>query len=470
MARSLTINGTERIGDLLAGTLEVEAALTYELDTCQFSVRGVAPAWGQEVIVEDDDLGRVFAGTVVKVVAVWDPVKELNTYQVDCDDYTTMLAAKRVTERYEGMTASAVFQALADKYAPAFTIGTLPTSATDVGYLDLLEIPLPDAFTMVCEATGCEWWPDYFKALHFISGADLTPAPFTLEPGGAFTGFKYAVDLQGMKNRITVRGGTAVSDDQYTFTRQVTSQREWTLPHIPRMVISLTLDGEEQLVGWDGIDDEASVDFLVNPNAYTLKVAEGYVIEPAQGEPARSLVFTFRYEVPVIVVVDDLESQALMASYTGTDGIYEGSVIDNNITSLTQALATGQAELDRWANPRTGVTFKTHRGDWRPGQIVSVDLPDRAVQDDFQVQAVKVESYTEEHWMAEVVAGSSLFGLAYFLAKTLKRQARPEDAGMVHKVQSGSSAFTLDDSSSAGSSVAAGPAEVGTAEVGWCEL
>ena len=66
MSRHLYIAGVDRIADLERGSLQIEQALTYQIDTCSFSIKGEQPAEGEEVIVEDDELGRLFAGIIVK--------------------------------------------------------------------------------------------------------------------------------------------------------------------------------------------------------------------------------------------------------------------------------------------------------------------------------------------------------------------------------------------------------------------
>ena len=86
--RHLYIAGVDRWCDLERDTLQIEQALTYQIDTCFFRVSGVQPAEGEEVIIEDDDIGRLFAGIIVKVELI---DKDLKIWAVECDDYTALL-------------------------------------------------------------------------------------------------------------------------------------------------------------------------------------------------------------------------------------------------------------------------------------------------------------------------------------------------------------------------------------------
>ena len=46
--RSLKIADIERYSDLEKNTLEIEQALTYQIDTCSFSIKGEQPTEGEE--------------------------------------------------------------------------------------------------------------------------------------------------------------------------------------------------------------------------------------------------------------------------------------------------------------------------------------------------------------------------------------------------------------------------------------
>jgi hypothetical protein len=130
VSRHLYIAGIDRITDLERGSLRIEQALTYQIDTCSFSVKGEQPAEGEEVIVEDDELGRLFAGIVVKVeLARTFPDKSIKVWNVDCDDYTALLDRRLVVESYENMSASDIFLDIVAKYCPGFTTTGVRTGA-----------------------------------------------------------------------------------------------------------------------------------------------------------------------------------------------------------------------------------------------------------------------------------------------------------------------------------------------------
>lgn len=71
MARHLYMAGKDRWRDYERGTMQIERPLTYQIDTCSFQVRGEQPVEGEEVIVEDSNIGleivegpqAIFTGT-----------------------------------------------------------------------------------------------------------------------------------------------------------------------------------------------------------------------------------------------------------------------------------------------------------------------------------------------------------------------------------------------------------------------
>jgi len=51
VARHLYVAGVERWRDYEQGTLQIETALTYQVDTCQLQMRGSRPSEGEEIII-----------------------------------------------------------------------------------------------------------------------------------------------------------------------------------------------------------------------------------------------------------------------------------------------------------------------------------------------------------------------------------------------------------------------------------
>lgn len=434
MSRHLYIAGVDRIADLERGSLRIEQALTYQIDTCSFSVKGEQPAEGEEVIVEDDELGRLFAGIIVKVeLGRTFPDKSIKVWNVDCDDYTAFLDRRLVVESYENMSASDIFLDIVTKYCPGFTVtGVRPGAPVIESTGAEFEYKPPsECFKWLCDYVGWHWQPDYYKDLHFFSTEELAnPAPMVLRPGGKFRFGKHSIDTQGLRNRVYVRGGTMLSDP-WTYEVQADgSARAWVLPHKPHD-IQVRVGGVLKTCGIENVHEESDYDFLMNYQEKYVRCS-AQTPTPAAGT---TLSFTYRYEIDVITMVEDIASQQAIAKVQGGDGVYEHVIVDDSLTTIDAAEAAGLADLREHANPRVKGSFETEVPGWAPGQLVTINLPDRGITGTFLVQKVVITPCTAEKWTFRVEYGGRLLGIADWLRSLWKAQEKKKlaDTNILHK-------------------------------------
>lgn len=470
MARYLYIGGTDRWGDYIGGSLTIEAALSYVMDTARFQIRGVRPAWGQEVIIEDDTHGRLFGGTVVKVEG--SPIHaEPSTFiwSVECDDYTSVVSHKRVTGVFENRQVTALVEELVQGYG-----GGLTSMVTeDVLVVDRLawnDKPLSDVLSDLSVLMGWQWWVDYNRVLHFspVTAEAAESAPLTLIPGGDFRNLKPSIDVQGIQNRVRIVGGLMPSD--YTLERTFYGDgttKTFILPHPKISDVTVLVNSVAKTVGVENLSDEEDYDWMMNYEQGYVR-ASNQTAAPGNAVP---IVVTYRRSVPIVAVVEDTDSQAALAVTLGTDGIVEGRIDDPSILSYGSAVAAGQAELRAWSNPKVSLSFETYTPGWAPGQIVAVDLPDRDLVNQYLVQQVTVTAPTADHFSTKVQAGSTLKGLADFIASLASRASYKEvDPELtVGRVEGFTEVIIVSDSVTiTGASYVA--AQVGVAQVGLSEV
>lgn len=334
--------------------LNIEQVLTYQIDSCSFYVAGNQPSEGDEVIIEDDSIGRLFAGIIVKVELV---DKDLKLWSVDCDDYTALLDRRLVVEAYENMSASDIFLDIVAKYCPGFTTnGVRPDAPIVEATGTEFEYKRPsECFKWLCDYVGWHWQPDFFKDLQFFSAEALaSPAPMKLVPGGKFRFGKHSIDTQGLRNRVYVRGGTMLSDPQAVQWKADGVARIWTLPWGPHEV-SLQVGEVQKTVGVENLHEEADFDYMMS-------FAEKYIRCSAQTTtPVEgiTMALTARQDIPVITMVEDYASQAAIAKVQGGDGIYEHIISDDSLATIQAAEAAGMADLRMHGNPQVKGTFET---------------------------------------------------------------------------------------------------------------
>jgi hypothetical protein len=364
VARHLYIAGVDRWKDLEregnspAMRLDIDMVLTYQIDVCRFYLKGDQPAEGEEVIIEDSDLGRLFAGIIVKVEMdrVF-PDKSVKVWQVECDDYTALLDRRLVVEAYENMSASDIFLDIVAKYCPGFTTNGVRSGAPVIESTGAeFEYKRPsECFRWLCDYCGWHWFPDYHKDLHFFSADELaSPAPMVLRPGGQFRFGKHTIDTQGLRNRVYVRGGTMLSDPQVVQWKADGVARIWTLPWGPHEV-DFEVGEVSQSVGVENLHDEADFDYMMSFSEKYIRCSS-QTPTPAEGT---TMSLTAKQDIAVITMVEDYASQAAIAKVQGGDGIYEHVISDDTLTSIAAAEAAGMADLREHANPRVKGSFET---------------------------------------------------------------------------------------------------------------
>lgn len=353
MARRLFIGGINRWSDYRRGTLSIDQVLTYQIDACNFRIKGEKPLQGTEVIIEDDALGRLFAGIIDQVKLVYN--KPPLVWQVDCQDYTLQMDKKLVAETYQGWTADAIARDMLSKYYPDFSTAGIRAGAPVVESTgaDFSYKRPSECMKWLCDYIGWHWYVDYLKVVHFFEPSDLSaPAPISLTPGGQFANFSVNIEHQGLRNRVYVLGGTMLSDPQTIQWMADGIARQWVVPWVPHEA-TLKVGEVSKTVGIESVDEEYNFDYMLNKNDKYLRCSV-QTVKPVQGA---TMALTARQDIDVIAMVEDLESQAAIAAIEGGDGAYEHSITDDSLISIAAAEAAGMADLREWANPRTSGSF-----------------------------------------------------------------------------------------------------------------
>ncbi len=439
MARHLYIAGVDRwppANDIIS----IEQALTYEIDTCSFQVAGIQPGEGDEVIIEDDGIGRLFAGVIVTVELV---DKDLKIWKVECNDYTALLDRKLAVETYELKTADWIFRDIVSKYCPGFTANGVQGGAPTVEYLAFDYKPPSECFKNLCEYIGWHWQPDYHKDLHFFSVDNLaSPAPLVLIPGGMFRLIRHTIDTQGLRNRIYVRGGTMLSDPQTIQWKADGVARTWVLPWSPNEA-SLTVGEAAKTVGIENVGDDADYNYMLNFEKKYIRCSK-QTTAPAAGT---TMSLTAKQDIDVITMFDDMDSQAAIAAVQGGDGVYEHVITDDTLVTVQAAEAAGMADLREHANPKVTGSFETEVDGWAPGQLAEISLPDRGIEGTFLVQRVTITPFDSEIWTYTVEYGGRLLGIADFLAALVSAQQQKRQANslFLHKYVSGQETVGVSD-------------------------
>ncbi|TAH58221.1 MAG: LamG domain-containing protein [Sphaerochaeta sp.] len=363
MSYVLTVGGIGK--SVQQDTLRIDKALTYQVDTCKCTILSSArPSEGDEVIVTDSTLGVLFGGVIIKVKL---KNKDVPMWEIDCNDYTELLDRRLVVESYTNMSASDIFLDIASKYCPGFTVNGVQPGApmVEATGVEFDYKPVSECFRWLCDYVGWHWQTTVYKDLQFFSPEDLaSPAPLALIPGGPFHFENHVIDIQGLRNRVYVRGGTMLTDPQTLKWKADGVARIWTLPWPPHEV-SLSVGDVPMSVGVENLHEDA--DF-----AYMMSYADKYIrcsSQTATPVEGATISLTAKQDIPVISMYEDYASQTAIAAVQGGDGVYEHVIDDDTLTTIQAAEAAGLADLREHANPKVSGSFETEYVSSTPQEV-----------------------------------------------------------------------------------------------------
>lgn len=191
-------------------------------------------------------------------------------------------------------------------------------------------------------------------------------------------------------------------------------------------------------VGVEGIDDEASFDYMSNFNQKSIRNAETEATITA----GQFLLFQYNEVIPILVQVTNNVSSTLMTSLLGyTDGIFEGQpIVDRTLTSRTEAMKTAQAVVAKYSNVVITATFSTNQEGLESGQIIRITdttSSERNIDQDFVIQSVKMKQVAWGENIYTVKCSSLLFGMLELLQQILAsaRRIKVDEDEVVNNIE-----------------------------------
>jgi len=399
---TLIVQGQDRTVES-AGSLRKTDVLTSQVDSLTFTYEDLdgsyKPKEGDEVLLfykadESSTPVKMFAGRIESA-----PQEQIAPgitkyrYAVRCVDYSADLNKRLVVESYSDKTCKEIIDDLVDTYATDFTTHNVQTGFT-VDYISWNYKPLSACLKELVALSGglYDWYVDENKDIHFFY-KETSIAPYELnetsESGASYSRLSISVDKSQLRNRVYVRGGYYLSDD---FTQEIVAdgeQEEFLLAYKPKAAASgsveVYVNGTQKTVGTDHLDT-SGYDFVVN---YTEKLVKN--LDHATLASGDILKAVYKYDIPILVRVDNEDSQETMKAIEGGDGVYEHIIVDSSIETLDAARDRALAELDKYADPIISGDFITNNYGYRSGQLLTVNLPSRGINDTYLI--TRVQSY-----------------------------------------------------------------------------
>lgn len=411
MAYTITINGVDRSKCIINRSISITDEAKDKPSTlrCRFFNHdsGTVPEADDEIIITKDSV-KLFAGNILQIdyTHIGDGENDLILV---CTDYTRVMDRNLVVEGYENMTDKQIIESIINNYCQGIGIDTsLVETGVTISKITFNYLQPSQCFRKLCELTGRTWYLDYDKYLHYhVLETNVTP--FDIDSSNAdYRNLKITKDNTDIRNRVYVRGSTYLSDP--TTISQVADgeQTVFILPNKPHD-FSMTEGGVAKTVGIKNIDSPDSFDYLMN-------FQEKY-IEKANGTPPAAdtvMSFTFKYEIPILVAVEDRDSIEDV-------GQYEFAIFDNNIKTQDDARSRAQAEIADYADTIIDGTFETTVDGFKAGQYININVTDFGINDNYLVQKVTGKSLGGGNFVYIVsVASTKKLGIITFLIKMLE--------------------------------------------------
>lgn len=418
MPLTITINGIDRTANIDPKSFTKTDVLNDEVDTCSFlfetSDISIKPVEGQEVIVTDG-VNKEFAGHV-RSAPETEIVSGDYIYQVECIDYQRMLDKYLVVEKYENMYAGDIVKDILTKYTSGFTSINVMQGSLIKSISFNYKYP-GDCLRELSQLTGYSWYIDYYKDVHFFDQFTYS-APFSLDDNeDNYSDLEIIADNSQLRNRVYFRGGSYLSDP-FTETHEG-GKDVWNLGYRPSE-LTVTVNDVAKTVGIENIDDPTTKDFLMN-------YQEKHIIPGALITVSTDTVkFTYKYEVPVLTVMDDPESIQNMKDIEGGDGIYEHIIVDKEVKSKDLARQMSQADLDQHSNPILSGSFRTNEKGLRSGQLIHITNSKRNIDSDFLIRKVTMRWLTEDKYVYDVEIASKLKGIEDLLVHLFNKNRQIE--------------------------------------------
>lgn len=416
---TIFIRGIDRTQNIDCNTFGKADALTKEIDTCDFTLfdynNDIKPTEGEEIIVfyKPTDVStpeKVFGGEIVSAPQrVTAPGQLSYEYDIGCADYSKKLQKSLVVESYTSMLAGNIIKDLVDTYGDEFTTYNVADGIT-IDSITFNYMTLEQCISELAELTGYDWYVDYERDIHFFVEETAT-APYSLTENinttGNYKDLLIRVDKSQLRNSVTVRGGTYLSDLFEQLRVADGEQLSFNLDYYPRAPISAYVDTGtgyvQKTVGIDNVHT-SGFDFVVNYNEKVIKN-----LDLAKLSSGDKIKITYKYDVQVLVQSRNDDSINFMKQIEGGSGTYEYIIKDTAIEDLEVARNRAEVELEKYASPSIKGSFSTDQNGYRSGQVLTLEMPERGYDSNkFLIEKVSAQLKNDNKFEYDITFSNPL--------------------------------------------------------------
>lgn len=387
MALALTIATVAKTSLLMQGTLKIRRTLDGPGSlSCRLSdpAGTYCPSVGQSLTVTDGATTH-FAGLITAVSKSTPPGRtDVWRMDVQAQDYSVLADRYLVAEDYESETAADIVADLRATYlaADGVTDGTIEGSGITVSKAVFNYQRLSKALDEIANLAGCVWYIDDALALQFHSRS-TNAAPFSLgDATDNWYDLSVTTSTRGYRNRQYLRAGMDLTDSRTESFKGDSARITFNVGFPVAKAPTITVGGAGQTVGILGVDTGKQWYWNKNQTA---------IVQDAGGTPitsSQTLAVTYQGFFPILQVSDNDPEIASRATVEGFSGIYESIEDDPNLHTSEAAEQKALALLTRFGEIPETVEFGTRTTGLIPGQLITVNVTEYAVNDEYLVESV----------------------------------------------------------------------------------
>jgi hypothetical protein len=472
---TLTIGGENKISLLQVSSIHVTDVLNSR-NTCNFTLiektGEYRPVVGEEVIITVSGT-KIFAGTIDVVVeqTITQAGSEMY-YFVTCVDYNQICDRHTVAEVYDNEAVDDIIKdivdtCLADEGITYANVEPGPTIEKAVFVYRYVN----DVFNELSDITGCDWYIDYDKDLHFFAReSNVAPEEITDESKN-YRRISIEKTREQYRNRQHLRAGNDITDER---TESFTGDGEvetFTLKFpVAKVPTSITVDSGggpvAKTIGIRGVDTDK--DWYWNKNYREITQDDsGTTLTNAD-----TLAVTYQGFFPIRIRVDKEDEISDRAAVEGGSGIYEHIEDDQSIEDRTSAEDKAMGLLRRYGTIPEIVRIETDTAGFKAGQLLTIDISKHNLSGKYLIRSVSTSEPTKDYlrYEIEALSGENIGGWVDFFRRLVqagKKYVIRENEVLI-RIIGFSETVTISDSLSVSS--AAPESRIGYAMIGFCEV
>lgn len=370
---------------VIAGSLEITDEIEAR-STASFTVldeAGTASYEQNEYVEIYDGATLVYAGFIDNSTERKLPGSSVLLHEIVCKDMHYLADKRIIAEGYANQTAAYIVNDIITQYLDdeGVTAGTIQTGPTVIEAI-FNYIPITQALDSLAEKAGFIWYIDYDKALYFMARSTVT-APFTLTGDKALSNsVRVTHHNPQYRNTQYVRGGKDITDELTESRIGDGVLTAFTMNFPLAKVPTITLNAGAQTVGIRGIDTGKDWYWSKGSNIISQDDAGTILVS------TDTLTVVYYGEFDVIVkTLNEAEITRLQTLETSS-GLVEDVASETNSTTREAAFEIANAKLERFASVGTKVKFRTIESGLFAGQLLTINLPEHDIDDDFLIESV----------------------------------------------------------------------------------